>query len=283
MYQSDEFRDSDISTQLRRARITSLASKLTGTKDQHWDGHPLPPQYLERMEELSKTYGHIQWLPLDIPKIEIGNTDEFLDLWDRFHHDVVRVRPDVAEPWTKEEHPWGAKSSWHTAQFKGLHLYHTDKFDINSNSFAAKLYPGKIPIFERIVQQVFEYFPLHPFISIFIWESTMPIAPHKDKGAFWKCPTEFRSMLYDENTEPTLYVAEDGSDQPIFINPPEDTNNFCWSNGKMFHGSTYHGRRKLLLCMAGPQHSQKSADLFDRSIHKYKNQLNYELKQTTAD
>ena len=277
---TDQYRSKDVSTLLKDAYRVANMSK---NSEQHWGGYPLPKDYIDRMEELSVTYGHLQWLPLDLPKIDIGDTNEFLELWDRFHYDVLRVKPDVAEPWSKEEHPWGQKSSWNTAQFKGLHLYHSDLVDINASSFAAKLYPGKIPVFEKIVEQVFEYFPLYPFISIFIWESTMPIAPHKDKGAYWKCPTEFRSMLYDENTEPTLYVAEDGKDDPTFIDLPNDTSSFCWSNGKMLHGSTYYGKRKLLLCMVGPQHSQKSADLFDRSISKYKDILNYDLQQTATN
>lgn len=262
-------------TLLRNARAIDNKSFMT-------DGPPanciLPPEYIEKMKIISEKYEPIQWLPLDLPKIDIGDPQEFLDIWDRQCHPVVRTKPDVAEPWSKEAHPFKDKSSWNVAQFKGLHLYHSPDFDINVNTFLGKMYSGDIPIFKRIVEQVYDTIPLYPFYSIFIWESVMAIPPHRDKSAYWKCPTEFRSMLYDENDKPTLYVAEDGSEEPIFIDLPDDTTTFCWSNGKMLHGSEYHGKRKLLLMLSGIQHTRKSVELFDRSIAKYKDKLNYKLE-----
>jgi len=233
-------------------------------------------EYLDRMYTLSDKYKNVQWLPLDIPKIEI-NYEEFIEIWDKQCHDVVRVRSDVAEPWTKEEHPLGPLSSWNIPTFSGLHLYHTDLLSIDHNSFASKMYTGKIPMFERLVDQVFTYFPMHTVISIFIWESQRLVYPHRDRSDYWKCPTEFRVMLHDENPESTLFVADTQTREPVFIDLPEDTNSFCWSNGKMVHGSVYKGKRKFILCLAGIQHSKKSDELFERSLNKYKDQLNYKL------
>ena len=241
----------------------------------------VPQEYKEKMWKLGEKYQNIIWLPLDIPKIELDDYDEFLKIWDEQSHKVLRIKPDAAEPWIKDEHPWGEKSSWNLAQFNGLTLYGHPGIAWDTGTFAARPYVGDIPMFERIVKQVFEYFPIHTMLTIFIWESKMGIAPHKDQSAYWKCPTEFRVMLHDENTEPTLYVATDFTDTPVYIDLPEDTNSFCWSNGKCVHGSTYHGKRKFILCISGIQHSAQSDELFDRSIKKYKDKLNYTLDYDT--
>ena len=241
----------------------------------------VPQEYEEKMWKLGEKYQNIIWLPLDIPKIELDDYDEFLKIWDEQSHKVLRIKPDAAEPWIKDEHPWGEKSSWNLAQFNGLTLYGHPGIAWDTGTFAARPYVGDIPMFERIVKQVFEYFPIHTMLTIFIWESKMGIAPHKDQSAYWKCPTEFRVMLHDENTEPTLYVATDFTDTPVYIDLPEDTNSFCWSNGKCVHGSTYHGKRKFILCISGIQHSAQSDELFDRSIKKYKDKLNYTLDYDT--
>lgn len=241
-------------------------------------GYDLPTEYIEKMKVISEKYKPIQWLPLDIPKIDIGDPKEFLEIYDSQRYPVVRIKPDVAEPWSKEDHPFKQDSSWNKAAFNGLHLYQNPMIDLKLSTFYGKVYLGDIPVFKRIVEQVHDYIPHHPFISIFIWESLSTIIPHRDAASYWKCPTDFRSMLYDENDKPTLYVAEDGSDEPIYIDLPEDTNTFCWSNGKMVHGSDYHGKRKLLLIMTGIQHTRKSVELFDRSIAKYKDKLNYKLE-----
>lgn len=246
------------------------------------DGPPadapfLPEEYLIKMHAISAKYRPIRWLPLDIPRIEIEDIEEFKSIWGQQCHDVVRVAPDAAEPWAKEDHPYGKLSSWNISQFNGLHLYQHPQIAIESNTFAAKMYTGKVPMFERLVEQAFIYFPLHTVTSVFIWESTMQIIPHRDRGSFWKCPTDWRVMLHDENEEPTLYVSDIEHGDTHYIDLPKDTNSFCWSNGSQIHGSIYKGKRKFLLCIMGFQHSVKTDELLSRSIEKYRDQLNYKL------
>jgi hypothetical protein len=246
------------------------------------DGPPLdapylPKEYLDKMYALSDKYRPIRWLPLDIPRIELGDIDEFKSIWDQQCHDVVRVKPDAAEPWDKEKHPLGKVSSWNKSQFNGLHLYHHPEIPIETNTFMAKMYTGKVPLFERLVEQAFEYFPIHTVTAVFIWESRMAIPPHRDRGAYWKCPTDWRVMLHDENDEPTLYVSDIEHGDINYIDLPKDTNSFCWSNGTQIHGSVYKGKRKFLLVVSGYQHSGKTDELLSRSIEKYRDQLNYKL------
>lgn len=241
------------------------------------DGLPFPQEYIDRMRELENKYRNIRWLPLDLPKIEIEDIEEFKDIWYKESTDVVRQKADAAEPYSKEDHPLGENSSWNVVQFKGLHLWQHDISPLEEQSFKAKMYTGKNKQYTRILEQVAAYFPMWGFTSIFIWQSTMEIKAHQDQGAFWKCPTEFRAMLHDENTEPTLYIADIEHGDVNYIDLPPDTNSFCWSNGTQIHGSDYHGKNKWLLCVAGIQHSAKCDELFERSIAKYKDQLNYKL------
>lgn len=240
-------------------------------------GVDLPKEYIDKMMELGEKYQKVKWLPLDIPKITFDDLDEFKDLWQEESIGIVRTKPDVAEPYTKETHPFKEKSSYHVAQFNGLTLWQNPHIPIDSGTFLAKKYEGDNKQIKRIVEQVFEFFPIHTMQTIFIWQSTMEIIPHRDQTAFWKCPTEFRVMLHDENTDPTLYTYDMRDGDLTYIDLPDDTNSFCWSNGTQLHGSDYHGKTKYLLCICGFQHSKKSDDLFERSIAKYKNKLNYRL------
>lgn len=265
---------------MNRLQIDNVRKNITKNA-MSTDGPPvgveLPDEYIRRMHDLGEKYRNIRWLPLDIPKIEFENFDEFEELWKKECIEVLRTKPDVAEPWTKEKHPLGNRSSWHEAQFQGLTIWRLPGSDESNVTFAEKLYKGKFYQFERIIEQVFTYFPIHTMLSIYIWKSTMAIKPHRDKSAFWKCPTEFRVMLNDENTEPTLYVADIEHGDVNYIDLPEDTNSFCWSNGTQIHGSDYYGKNKYLLCLSGIQDSSRSAKLFERSIDKYKDKLNYKL------
>ena len=241
----------------------------------------LSSDYLEHMKYLSEKYSNLPWLPLAVPKIEIDNIEEFLHFWDQESVAAVRKTPDVAEPWTKETHPLGTRSNWYCPKFKDLALYEDKKFNNQQYGiWESKLFEGKNSIVDRLLEQVFEYYPISktnmPF-RIFIWESLADIQPHKDQSAYWNCLTDFRSMLYNENTDPVLYVIDTETKKRTFIDPPPDTNTFGWSNGKVLHGSDYHGKRKLLLIVNGIQCPIKTETLLESSIEKYKNQLNYPL------
>jgi hypothetical protein len=241
-----------------------------------WKGIPLPEEYKTAMTQLGEKYQNVRWLPLDIPKIELGPVDSFKDFWEKESIDVLRIKPDVAEPFTKELHPLKENSSWHVPSFKGLTLYRHPK-SVDAGTFVSKVYNGDNAQMKKLVEQAFDYFPMHTMMEVFIWQSTREIRPHQDQSAFWKCPTEFRSMLHDENDTPTLWTADIKHGDIHYVDPPADTNSFCWSNGTQIHGSDYHGKKKWLLVVSGIQHSAKSDALFERSISKYRDQLNYEL------
>jgi hypothetical protein len=232
--------------------------------------------YKDRMKQLGDDYRNVKWLPLDIPRIELEDKEEFFSIWNTESVDILRQAVCVAEPWEKEKHPGGNKSSWYVPQFKGLTLWNHPMYNLEMKPFTAKRYYGNKQL-DRIVEQVFEYFPIHTMWEIFLWESLVPIGPHRDKSSYWNCPTEFRSMIYDENPDPTLFVVDIEKGDKNYIDLPEDTNNFCWSNGTHIHGSDFYGKRKIILCMNGIQHSGKSRELFERSVTKYQSKVNYDL------
>lgn len=241
-------------------------------------GYQLPQEYIDKMRLLGEKYKEVKWLPLDIPRIDFDDLEEFKDIWTKESIPILRTKPDVAEPWTKDTHPYGKLSSWYAPQFNGLTLWQNPAVPIETGTFAAKEYKGDSAQLKRIVEQVFDYFPIHTMLTVFIWQSTCAVQPHRDKSAYWKCPTDFRVMLHDENEDPTLFVADIEKGDVNYIDCPPDTNSFCWSNGTQVHGSDYYGKVKYLLCISGIQHSAKSDELFSRSIKKYKNQLNYDLQ-----
>ena len=238
-----------------------------------------PEWYNKKMTELGEKYREIRWLPLDMPKIEFDDYPEFLEFWDKEAIDVVRLKPCTAEPWTAENHPLGKMSNYYVPQFRGMHFYtiEPDKFHENELGIFARKYKTH-PMFDKIIQQVHDQYPFHQITNLYIWESTKEVMPHRDQTMFWNCPTEFRAMLHDENTEPTLYVSDIEHGDSHFVDMTGmDTNAFCWSNGSQIHGSDFYGKRKQLLCINGVLSVSKVDALLERSIAKYKDQLNYTL------
>ena len=247
----------------------------------YYDRKAYPETYLKLMEEASITYRNIRWLPLDLPKVEFDDYNEFLDIWDQECIDIVRLKPDAAEPWSKENHPMGQNSNYHRPQFKGLHFYSNvseeEFWKHEYGIWSKRLYQH--PIFKKITEQILDTFPFWRIDGMLMWESVRTVYPHRDTTWFWNCPTEYRVMIHDENEQPTLYVAdiEEGDINYIDIKGL-DTNSFCWSNGSQIHGSDFANKRKQIICINGIISHQKMVSLLDRSIEKYRNQLNYNLQ-----
>lgn len=239
--------------------------------------------YVAQMRQLGVKYRNVRYLPLDIPKFELPDYDEFVEFWDRESVPNLRIRPDTAEPWQPQDHPLGDKSSWVVPSFRSLYVWAAPWAGLEQHPFTTKVFRGRFHQFDRIKEFVIEHFPLQISISFFIWESLQDINPHQDLTATWNCPTDFRMMLHDNNDEPTLYTSDIELGDTHMIELPPDTNSFCWSNGSQIHGSVYRGRRKFLLFIAGVQHPQRSDELFERSYLKYRNALNYNLQIPEID
>lgn len=237
-----------------------------------------PDWYLDELHRLSAKYRPIRWIPLDVPRFEV-DMEEFLSIWDKEKIDIIRTMPDAAEPWTKEAHPLGKSSNWHNPQFKGMDIYSWNKENFAESrdlAWTSKLYEHKF--FEPILEQIRDTLPFHSISHLYIWESVRDVMPHRDAEYFWDMPNMFRIMINDENEKPTLYVCDVDHGDLNYIDLPEDTNTFVWSNGSQIHGSEFYGKRKQLICINGAFSISKYEALLDRSVSKYKDKLNYKLE-----
>ena len=264
--------------------VVKISSKGYGAEQrarlQHHT-YDFPEWYLKEIDEFNKRYRPIRWIPLDIPMFEIDN-EEFLHIWDNECIPILRTRPDVAEPWSKDDHPLGQHSNYHQHQFLGFDFYCStpDQFSqVRGDNLSWTSKFVQHPIFDKIIEQIFDTFPYQHIDHMYIWESVRDVYPHRDAHYYWDMPTELRIMLTNDNDKPTLYVADvDYGDINFIELGGLDTNTFCWSNGSQLHGSDFHGKRKHLICTNGLYSISKYRDLMERSIKKYKDKLNYELK-----
>jgi hypothetical protein len=242
-----------------------------------WPPQPWPESYIEKMLLVGEKYKDLSWLPLALPKIEIGDFSIFEEIWSRESIEIIRTDNPLWLP-----------------EFKGLHITANCLLDFNLHDlyvngkmtkiqisdeagysqgrpvvgkYAKKLYKNKF--FFNLISQIMDLFPIQQISNILILEQIGDVAPHREQSWVWKCPTEFRVMLHDENTEPTLYVGNIETGKVSYINLPEDTNSFCWSNGTHVYGIDYHGRKSYQLIVNAVWNADKIDKLIERSISKY--------------
>lgn len=240
---------------------------------------PIFPKYIELFKELGAKYQHIDWLPLDIPRIELSDVQHFKDLWYTNSAEITK-QDDIKN----------------SVEWRGLHIHCMgtldfamhDAYDIRGklkyklSDLDETLTPQQRPIlgptsrklfkhkfFNNIISQVMEYYPIYTLSNIMILEPIADVSLHREQSWPWKCPTEFRTMLHDENTVPTIHLTDIETEKTVYIDLPKDTNSMCWSNGTKMYGVDYHGAPAFQLVVNAIWDSQKVSQLLDRSIKKY--------------
>lgn len=238
---------------------------------------PIPPFYLLGMTQLERQYSKLSWLPLALPKFELGDINEFKEIWNRESIEIKKVNDPT-----------------YLTEFKGMHITSNCLLDFNLHdlykngrltttqisdengyhqgrevvgAYTKKLYKHKF--FFNIISQIMDTFPIGEISNMMILETVNDVAPHREQSWSWKCPTEFRIMLHDENTQPTMYVSDIETGETTYIDLPNDTNSFCWSNGTKVYGIDYHGKPSYQLVVNAVWSLKKLNDLLGRSINKY--------------
>jgi hypothetical protein len=241
-----------------------------------WKPQPMPESYIRRMQDLGEKFKDLSWLPLHLPKFELENLETFEEIWQRECIEIKDNNPDCA------------------TEFKGLHITANCLLDFNLHdlyingkmskvqiseaggytqgreivgSWSKKLYKHKF--FFNLISQVMDTFPIRQISNMLILETVNDVVPHREQSWVWKCPTEFRIMLHDENTNPTIYVSNIETGDTSYIDLPEDTNSFCWSNGTHVYGIDYHGKKSYQLIVNAIWDSNKLESLVEKSMEKY--------------
>lgn len=298
----DEVRQKYLSNQFSMKNMNPSKTKLGPCfqLNGEWSGSswsptfPIFDDYIKNFELLGETYGHLSWLPLAIPKIEFDDIDEFKNIWEREKIEIRRVLPSEDEPWNEEDHPLGENSSWKRVEFAGLHVTSNATIDFNihdlyvngklqvpqysnesgfrqgrnaQGTFTKKLFKHRF--FSKLIVQIMDTFPIAQINNIMILEPIKDVYPHREQTWPWKCPTEFRINIHDENTEPTIYVSNIQTGVTKYIDLPDDTNSFCWSNGTHLYGIDYHNKPLYHVAVNAVWNYKKVATLLEKSVKKY--------------
>lgn len=254
----------------------------------------IPQDYHDKFRVLEEKYSNLSYSFLDIPKIELDNVDEFMQIWKHESIAIKRLLPSEDEPYDIDNHPLGAESSWNRIEFNGLHITCNATLDFNihdlyvngklkqpqfsnqsgfrqgrdaQGTFSKKLYKNKF--FNNIIIQIMDTFPITVLNNIMILEPVNDVFPHREQTWAYKCPTEFRVCLYDENTEPTMYLTHIKSGETKYVKVPETTNSFCWSNGTHLYGIDYHNKPSYHIVVNAIWSPKKMDELLEKSIGRY--------------
>ena len=214
-----------------------------------------------RLSELEQ-WQRYSYIPLDIPRFE---NPHLIDWFFSKARPVVKQAPDAS------------------TQGVGLSLYNS--IDIFPNGYTDAMISNAIwtlniqqefmELFSDVYKQIMEGFPFTSVNKITLWNSQRAIGWHRDDARFTDCPNEFRVLLHDENTLPTINVARALPDQDTtnLYKAPRllETNSFAWNNLRTKHSTDFEsGHRKIIMVFSRLDIDvDRYHDLMKRSVAKY--------------
>lgn len=211
------------------------------------------------VSDIESRWGNYCLVPLDIPNVNVdGIADWFFD----------KKTPSVK---------------------RQLDVAGGNLGDSNYNTADITLTPAKPNIWTRheqhnfldefpeFVDQLMDLFPFKKIHMFRFWESNKRIGLHRDDNDFRDFPNNFRTMVYDENPEPTLFSEEWLPNATVASGPRKyiprlpETNSWAWNNLRTRHGSNFNpDYRKVLLIISGFEiDGNKYNKIMKNSVDKY--------------
>jgi hypothetical protein len=220
----------------------------------------LTPDVLDIDPELT----NICWLPIRNAKIEPDNWELFWRLW--------------------EKDKLAMSSNGNPAIWESLCIWRADRFKDEDSLQSA--YPQKAVDWSKHFPQLFKnLFQLMPYKEIFkitLASNISRVPAHVDRSfcledeILTPWPNTIRVILHDKNPRPTFYLTrwpkeildqgkiknfksidewilknDPSSSDKCYVQLPEDSNTFIFSNGEFLHGADFMGHSKIVLLIWG--------------------------------
>jgi hypothetical protein len=234
---------------------------------------------LNQCPRLNVKYKGIAALPLDLPKFELDNADEFWKIWNSANEKVARQIIDRGADGTRNP-------SLDLTQWDGLALYEDENL-LKDAAWRTKVSPELAKSQPKYLQRILDEMPFVRIRSVRLWSAHRTIIAHYDGNmppeldGIMKFPTEIRIMLDDQNPKETFWLCSSKKHKPnskeivpdedrYYVTLPPETNAFVWNNEDFLHGADYNPPyRKILVVIKGWVDVERLEELLDRSIAKY--------------
>jgi len=190
----------------------------------------------------------IIYTPLDIPKIEPNNWNEWWEVWNNNSQFINKV---------SSNHNTTVRD-----MLKGFDIYNTGNTRLYS-LYDAVMAP-KCKVIDNLLEQIFEIVPLEPKL-IRVMENIGPVPAHSDYAS---PRDEFRAVLWNTYTDPIWEFSFYKEHRKLRL--PNSTNSFYYKDYPLQHSAMYDNTKtKGLLLVYGPL-KKNHPTLIKESATKYK-------------
>lgn len=186
--------------------------------------------------------------PLDIPKIEPNNWNEWWSVWNTYSGMAVKQQKNQ----NNTVGTWRGMDLETNSLFKMPTVYSVPRAPATS-------------VTDDIIRQIKTYIPIEPIV-VRVIENLDIVPAHADNTV---TVNELRCMFWNTYQEPVWEFDYLGEKRKLIL--PESTNTFFYKDYPMTHGSIFKkGYSKGVMVIYGILKSKKLADLVVHSADKFK-------------
>jgi len=196
----------------------------------------------QQLINLERKFSDIAFIPLAVNKILPYDVESFVNYFQK--NSTNNKTNQLLEIYRAE-----CFSNWHK--------------DVNTKPINLR------DIFPELYEQVFDLLPYSEIFYIRFQAYRQPVKLHKDFDWGYNLPLTQRSIIFDSNTDPTLFVSRSQDSQVEYISLPVDTNSFLINNGTCLNGADYKNKLLIYLEVKGIPNIKKLAGLLTSSSAQY--------------
>jgi hypothetical protein len=178
---------------------------------------------------------------LDLPILAPKNWETWWEFWIANAKPIRRARANHNGPATMQ-------TSW-----LGFNAFYSPHLDVSRMS-----YPSQYVNCSSVFPELYDFIPLLPMqcYEARIGMSAKAFGPHTDDVT----GMQIRTLLYDENSEPTFFYFH--NDQKKYQTLPKTSNTWIYKDSEIKHGSDFSNKRKILIMFSGKIDQEKVDDIF---------------------
>jgi hypothetical protein len=193
----------------------------------------------------------ILYTPLDIPKIEPNNWDEWWEVWKTYSGTSIQANGSH-----------NGKTS--SGQWRSLELYRGTGVNLDNAVHVYPKCPQDIPVVQDLIKKIKEYFPTK-VTHLVVLENLAFIKFHSDEIY----PAHYiRALLWGTNNKVNWLLKKDTDVKLIEL--PQDSNTFCYLDFVTKHCADYNPSKSKGLLVIGFDNNEEIQKLIRESASKYK-------------
>ena len=192
----------------------------------------------------------------DVPPLLPNNMPLFWDIWNSRKELLTKVKKDELDNLNSAGND--LEILYETANFEGMITWMRNDAYLKGSTWKQNIVLDAPDMWQAYVDEMEEKLPWYQCHVVVLWAAIRPVPYHIDPSPLDPAPIAVRSLIYDDNPNPTFKLRHSDSQEEKHVPYTKERNTFAFNNRKFFHGADFdQNHYKILMKSFGLVHDKK--------------------------